>query len=337
MRISDEFFHLLRAALLGQYAGDLAQLSSIDENGWKRIASLAREQSISGLIGDAVSSLPEEAGIPDNLFYYFVTEREKAAMEGRRMAAASKAVSSLFANGGLHPVLMKGPATAAYYPHPELRTYGDIDLYFSKDEFIGARALVAKEADVTDAGDGSFHFKMEGVDVDVHRKYFDLHRPEKDLPDISSPEASIIMLSAHGMKHACGTGIGLRQICDVAMAYRSLEGRFAPQRLEAALRSSGMFKWQRLLCSFIINRLGIQVPCPGGKTVSDSALLKIVEEGGNFGHYAEGRGEAYGKSAFKRKADTLRRFIKRMPFSLRYAPGETLRTMLSLSGGNLHL
>ena len=60
MRISDEFFHLLRAALLGQYAGDMAQLSSIDEDGWKRIASLAREQSISGLIGDAVSGTMRE-------------------------------------------------------------------------------------------------------------------------------------------------------------------------------------------------------------------------------------------------------------------------------------
>ncbi len=334
MVLSEAFLLLLRAALKEQFTEDTTPLSSLGETEWKGIATIAIEQSVSGLIGDAVTSIPEETAIPDNILYYFISEKEKAAMIGRRMALLAKNVSSLFRENGLHPILMKGPATAAYYPHPELRSYGDIDLYFTKDEFDEARALAAKESVVTDAGDGSFHFNMEGVDVDVHRSYFDLHMSDSDLPEISSPEASIIMLSAHAMKHACGTGLGLRQICDVAMAFKYWEGRYDPDRLEAALRTSGMVKWQTLLSSFIINRLGIEVFCPGGRTISDIPLLKIVEEGGNFGHHASGRMEAFGKSTAKRKADTVKRFLKRLPFSLKYAPSETLRNVASLTVGN---
>ena len=339
MRLSEEFMILFRAALLGGNPGeeDMKVLSSAGEEDWKKVAAIAREQNVTGLVGDVVQRLPETINIPEDIFLYLLAEREKTALQGRRMAVLAAAIIQNLKDAGLNPILMKGPATAAFYPKPELRSYGDIDLYFTKDEFEKARDI-AKSADgFSLSGDGSFHFKKDDVDVDVHDRYFDLHVSEDKLPQVPSAEATLLMLSAHALKHACGTGVGIRQITDYAMACDALKGEYDPERLDEAFRKAGMTKWQTLLCSFIINVLGIQLPCPGGKTVSEEPLLKIIEEGGNFGHHAAGRGEVYGKSTAKRKMDTFRRFLRRLPFSIKYAPKETLSTMLSLLGGNLHI
>ena len=336
MRLSDEFFRLLRIALIPGVSAeaDLSLIASLDEDGWRRIAACAKEQSITGMLGYSFESLPENTRIPDDVLYYLLSEQEITARAGRKKLAVSKAVKEYFEVKGLHPLIMKGPTTAAFYPEPLMRSYGDIDLYFPGDEFKDARSLASDKTEIEDAGDGSFHFKWEDVDVDVHSRYFDLHRPDKDLPAVPSPEATVLMLSAHAMKHACGAGIGIRQICDVAMACKALEDKLDAKRLDEALWKAGMAKWQTLLSSFIINRLGIKTPLPEGKTIPDTHLLKVVEEGGNFGHHAAGRSKAYGKSEAGRKLDTVKRFLKRLPFSLKYAPGETLRTVASLTVGN---
>lgn len=336
MRLSDEFFRLLRMALSPGISAkaDSSSLASLDEDCWRMIAACAKEQSVTGMLGYALESLPENTKIPDDVLYYLLSEQEVTARAGRKKQVVSKSVTDYFEKKGLHPIIMKGPATAAFYPEPLMRSFGDIDLYFPGNEFREARNIASGMTVIEDAGDGSFHFKWEDVDVDVHSRYFDIHRPDKDLPTVPSPEATILMLSAHAMKHACGTGIGIRQICDVAMAFRSLEGRYDVKCLREALRKAGMGRWQTLLSSFIINKLGIQAPLPEGKTIPDTPLLNIVEEGGNFGHHAAGRSKAYGKSKTGRKLDTVKRFLKRLPFSLEYAPFETLRTIASLTVGN---
>lgn len=339
MKLSKEFLVLLNTALSGSApeGGGISILTSAKTDDWQKIAAISREQNVTGLVGDAVTNLPEEIQIPENVFLYFLAEKEKCAIRGRGMASVADSVIRVFEDAGLNPILMKGPSTAAFYPRPELRSYGDIDLFFIPDEFNKAREIAQSEKDFIVASDGSFHFKKGDVDVDVHDRYFDLRVSEEKLPSVPSAEATLLMLSAHALKHACGTGVGIRQIADYAMACEALKGRYDPGQLDTAFRNAGMVKWQTLLSSFIINVLGIQIPCPGGDTVPVAPLLKIVEKGGNFGHHAAGRGAVYGKSAARRKMDTLLRFLGRLPFSLRYAPGETLKTMLTLSGGNLHI
>ena len=339
MKLSKEFLVLLNAALSGNTSegGVMDILTYASPEEWQKITAISREQNVTGLVGDAVTNLPEKIAIPENVFLYFLAEKEKCAIQGRRMAAIAKSIINGFNEKGLNPILLKGPATAAFYPKPELRSYGDIDLFFNRDEFHKARDIAKSETGFILASDSSFHFKKDDVDVDVHDRYFDLHVSEDKLPQVPSAEATLLMLSAHALKHACGTGVGIRQITDYAMACDALKGEYDPERLDEAFRKAGMTKWQTLLCSFIINVLGIQIPCPGGKTVSEEPLLKIIEEGGNFGHHAVGRGEVYGKSTAKRKMDTFRRFLGRLPFSIKYAPKETFSTMLSLLGGNLHI
>ena len=60
----------------------------------------------------------------------------------------------------------------------------------------------------------------------------------------------------------------------------------------------------------------------------------MVLEGGNFGHFATARPEELAADDRRRKLNTFRRFLRRLPFSLRYAPRETFATIWALTKGN---
>ena len=110
--------------------------------------------------------------------------------------------------------------------------------------------------------DGAFWYKYKGVTVEHHPAFYDC-RCQFPSIDVKSPEATLLMLSAHILKHALGKGIGLKQICDYFVARRSLN--YDPVLLERLTAKAGLRKWQRLLDSF------------------GPALRRIVATEGNFG------------------------------------------------------
>lgn len=326
--LEETFFELIRAGLHGEPAR-LSKVLTLKD--WGGLLTLAKRQSVMGLLYRGVSFLPEGFRLPEPVLFRLVAEADQVERRGAALKSVADDLTDRLSSAGLHPVLMKGPVVAAYYPVPQQREYGDIDLYLAPDEFAAAPKVL--EVPFTQAPDGSIHYEWKGVDVDQHRRYFDLHVPARRLPAPGTPEATLLMLSAHAMKHAVGTGVGLRQCIDMAVAYEHLGPEVSPEHLESVFRDSGTLKWNRLLSAFIEKYLDFHPSFGGGKTNPDP-LLQIVREGGNFGHHAHGRLEAMGKPALRRKADTAWRFLKRLPFSLRYAAGETLRSVFSLAEGN---
>ena len=234
-------------------------------------------------------------------------------------------------SAGLHPQVLKGPVTAGYYPRPAFREYGDVDLYLPAGELP---TLAATVPEGVRKPDGSFHFEQEGVDVDVHPNWLDLPYAAKGLPAWPAPEAQLLMLSAHILKHATGAGVGLRQVVDMAAAYRKLD--YSPDALKALYKSLHLERWNRLLCSFLARYLDTPNRLYPEDRLSPEPLMRIIREGGNFGHHAASRSRALSRSAVLRKADTALCFLRRLPFSLRYGPRLAFSAFSTLVKGNLH-
>ena len=328
--LKQALFALLRCAL--ECPPDLCGLEDLTSSQWESLYEIARQQSVHGLLYQGVSKLAF-AGIPDSLAIKLMLESGRVEHRSRQVEAESARLSEALMRQGFHPILMKGPAVAAFYPCPELRVSGDLDFYFPAGEFMEVKTFFADSGYVVEqTPDGSF-FCRGDVDVDVHRRYFDLHVREDVLPEVPTPEATLLMLSAHILKHAMGPGVGLRQICDMAMAYRALDGVLDKDRLEEVYKRTGLLKWNAILGGYIEARLGIR-PVPDGSGDWD-VLERIVFEGGNFGHFAHGRDHALRGGTTGRKFDTALRFVKKAPFALKYAPREYLIYIRSLLKGNL--
>jgi len=342
------FFALLRSGLYERPLSEEEQavVSRLQPADWTALVRLARRQTVTGLLYRAVNFLPESTALSGDLILDLMAYAGGLERENRRKTAVMEALLADYTLAGLHPVVMKGATVAAYYVHPELRYSGDIDLYFPPEEFERACRLIDG---CSKASDGTVHFRRDNVDIDLHDRYFDLHCAAGKLPAVGTPEATVLMLSAHILKHAVGAGIGIRQLCDLAMAWQALRRPSAeadigikPAAMQEVFRRTGILRWNRLLFSFLEDYLGLSDSPLADQRVCSDPLLEVILEGGNFGHFAAARTAALQAGASgeraatrRRKRNTLSRFIHRLPFSLRYAPRETFATMWNLVRGNL--
>lgn len=323
--------------------GSAPDWNTFTEQDWQAILDLARKQTVTGLLFRGVAKLPAEIQVPDSLVFPLMQEADKVRKQSRLVARTAAEVVSFFEGRSLHPVVLKGPSVAAFYPEPDLRESGDIDVYFTEKEFGKSvhciRERLQKEGQsesLTILPDGSVHFKWNGIDIDQHTKYFDLSDDPATLPTVPSPEATLLMLSAHILKHCMGTGIGLRQLCDMAMAYQTLP--YDRDRLLLCYEATGTGEWNKLLASFLVRYLGVSrtpYTAEDAGLPNPEPLLKIILSGGNFGHHEATREKALQASPQQRKLDTARRFLGRLPFSLKYAPRQLISYLKELVGGNL--
>ena len=320
----DIFFSLLRSGLWGSGPADLAG----EEPDWEGIFTLARRQAVFGLVFRGASMLPENQMPPMPERMKLMVEAGKVEKQAGKVKGTAREVVATLTEAGFSPLVFKGPAVGKYYREPELRTSGDVDVWVPQRLEAAADLFRDKGLAVMKEADGAFRFAMDGVTVELHRRYYDLHVSPGKLPVVPSACAELLMLSSHILKHAIGVGIGLKQFCDMAMAFSALDGKYDQEELGTCIRKCGLRRWNDLLCSFLAEFLGSPAETlPAYRTVSASPLLRIVMEGGNFGQHADG---------FRlSKSYTVRRFLGRLPFSLRISPRETFGTLLDLTKGNL--
>ena len=297
------------------------QIPVMDDAEWKAVLDAACKQAVTGLVYAGLNTLDGTYHVPSDTAFLLVALMERTEQKARKLESVSKALMERLEQEGWHPVLMKGPSIACLYPQPYIRESGDIDLYIPHGEW---EAFISGHKEVGNAPDGSLQWTEEGIPVDLHPNYFDLHLPESKLPPVPSAEATLLMLSVHILKHCMTSGIGLKQLCDMAVAYNRLE--YDRQALIQYYKQTGTLSWNRLLAAFLARHYkGTNLPFDVDSLPSPRPLEKIVFSGGNFGQYASGRRKRLEGSAGSRKIDTALRMLGRLPFSLKYAPGEWFR------------
>ena len=229
--VTQAFFSLLRCGLWGREPEN-PEIFDMDAAGWEKIYRESRRQTVTGIVYDGLSRIPETFLPDDGLMSVWAAAVFGIESKSRKMEKAVAAVAGDFRKLGLHPVLLKGQAAAALYREPALRESGDIDLYFAdREEWHEAVGNVRKTGSpVRMSADGSCHYEYEGIVVELHREMIDIcnpfrHKWLKELEpefgfdvaeiggcsvDTPSPELNMLLMSSHIMKHAFGRGVGLR-------------------------------------------------------------------------------------------------------------------------------
>ena len=214
------FLEILRSGLWGL---DLSLPDVASSPGWDTVLALGREQAVMGLLLRGIAQLPEDQRPSGPLAPLLQAWETAFARANARYAHVQGALLKRLSEAGLHPVVQKGTEAAKYYSDPSIRQVGDIDLYLPGDEFRRARALFP---DARRASDGAVVFALDGVTVELHPRYYDIHLPASKLPAVGSPCGEVLLLSSHIFKHAMGPGIGCKQLCDLAVAMTRLECRY---------------------------------------------------------------------------------------------------------------
>lgn len=301
---------LLKAGLWGKRSEELEGFPLSAER-WKEVFELARRQTVTGIVYQGITMLPEEMMPPQPLLIRWVAEVDRIEANNQQMERALKELLSMYRVHDIHPIVMKGQGTAAMYDISTLRECGDIDLYFINDkESERARNLLHTKGITYEVhADRSMCYTWMGIEVEHHTELVDLHRPKNRMYaaqlineqgyipmttaggteiEVASPLINMLMQSTHILKHALGKGIGLRQLCDMARTYHYLQGKINQTTLHEIYAAVGLQRWNELLHAFLTQHLGLPhqlQPYKSLQQVDTTPLLRIIEKGGNFGQH----------------------------------------------------
>ena len=294
--VLEAFLKMLRNALWNRPIEGWKKLSPKQ---WKELVALAKAHTLAGTLSDALNSLPEDCDAPSEVLEPWLVEvqrtEEAYALHSKIVGMQRRA----WEERGLKALLLKGLDSAAMYSVPEHRTCGDIDWYFgSAEDWKTANEIAAGNGCKLEMdSDGDVHYTLSGVVVEHHRRWNDASsaRARRVIDALSpeTPEAQLIMRNVHILKHAMVGGIGLRQLCDLAMAYRHYDGQYDPASLTGKLREAGLGKWNGLLNAFLVQVIGCEYIDKDDKVPAADLewLVRAVLDDGNFGRGRQSGGD----------------------------------------------
>ena len=273
-----QYFALLRAAL---WDAPLCIDGPID---WKAVMQIAEFHGNSVLLSDLAAQMDDDEPSPQ------MFSRMQAAMRGNlmhQMDLKKILVSALkvLRQHNIEPVVLKGFGLAMFYPNPNLRQFGDIDLFVGLENFHEACKLLRTipggynwgeevdlgkhyniefghhpmeihrvSADVEDAKEAEIYAAMERDGLSENVQRVDYEGLELTIP---SKEFMAFFTFFHAWHHFLTTGVGWRQISDVAMTLHAYHGQLDCGKLRQWLVDMRLLKPWQAFGYLMVEQLGL--------------------------------------------------------------------------------
>lgn len=262
MRDQEIIFRLIRGALDGQppYLGT----TPIETSQWWTLFRLAQRGHVAALTSLTIANLdiPRDVKIP------WLAEREKAASWYRYQLEVQQDVIRVMERRLIDTLVLKGSTLAQYYPQPELREFGDVDLYFyaRHDE---ADNIARRELGVTILDNSPHHTKydLRGVTVESHRDFLNRRYPrsnrslEASLKKMApSANFEVLYLMRHLATHFASGRITLRDITDFYLTSHTHHSDVNWPVVQDLVKRSGMLPFAAALCTIVEKRFDYRIP-----------------------------------------------------------------------------
>lgn len=350
MSIQDLFLSLLRCALWGSEQDvDVANFSCKD---FGSVVKMAKSQTVLGMVANEVLKTSSLSSL--------LADEDKAGL--KRFVMSNLATGQMLNNALLNivqelrkheidPVLLKGQGIAKYYPVPELRQCGDIDIYVGQEKFTKACEVIGAMSTPEDhQGDipslKHFHTRIGNAFIEIHR-YTDVYYPKRlnrvyqkisddgmssglvplDFSGVSvlSPSVNfnVFFIFNHFWHHFIADGVGLRQICDWVLLLHHNYGKIDLQYLESVLNQMGLMKQWKVFGCIAVDVLGLprkEMPFYDNQYQKLSVkVLDLIMLEGNFGKenlkgYKRPEGYVAGKwYSFRKRAKRNLRVLRLFP------------------------
>lgn len=327
----------------------------LTEEQWQQLIETAAKQGVVTLMFDGIKQLPPDLLPPENLLNYWqqiVKETEKTYMQHVRTLNYLFIRLQLEAN--LHPVLLKGLALASYYPIPSHRECGDIDVFFDGEaEAERANKLVESWGMPVKRGEkGESLFNLNNTIIEFHAHLLQSNHPligkkthealttalnsktgtyERNIEGspvrVLTPAYNNLLLATHSLKHVTNEGIGLKQLCDVAMFLKGEHDQLNTTELRVLLQQWKVEDWANLTYVFCAKRLALPkslLPYPiEQRKYKTERLWEEVWNTGNFGK-KDSLDPNRPSGLMAGKLFTAERLYRNAFKFARYAPGEIL-------------
>lgn len=302
------FFELLR---VGLWDADIEPFATKPK--WKEIYEWAKKQSVIAVIQDGMQKLPN-GYVPTNVLLSWLKLSVGIERANTRHNADLCRLVGFFDCKGIKTRLMKGQGCANFYPHPEHRQPGDIDLFVGDKQYEKAKQLIEKAGIVIKSeGMCDAHFLWGQTPVEMHRMeaFFYNKSLNKRLQTIFrkeewsetqvveigaqqiklfNPTFNVFYIFIHLYHHFMQTGIGLRQVCDWMLVMKASEEDIDWNRLHEYIMSTGTLRAWNAFYGLTVEHLGqhlhnVPVWMSAYSSHDVRFLLNDIMRSGNFGKH----------------------------------------------------
>lgn len=319
MRQTDIFLELIR---LGLWKEAEYKPFEIQPN-WKTILKIAKEQSMIAIVFDGIkkiskSFMPQKREL---LQWYALVVCIENSNEQHDKDLCS--LTAYCQSKNIDYRLMKGQGCASFYPQPNHRQCGDIDLFVGEEQYnIAKHAIIQANITIEKEGICDAHFLWGETQIELHKIeafFYDksinsnlqtIFRKEEWLEpqaievgnqqiQLFNPTFNVFYIFIHLYHHFLQIGIGLRQICDWMLIMKSLEEKIDWDRIHEYLKSIECISAWKAFYGLTVEYMGQHlnnVPVWMSEYSKDDVqfVLKDIMSVGNFGKY----GSSFQKRSF---------------------------------------
>lgn len=311
-RIQETYLELLKAAIWDSKELTSEEVRELGSERVNEVIRLATFQGTGPLVYDQLLKL-KDIEIPDALRIKMKQQCMMSMVQQNTMMPILTNAWTALVQADIHPVLLKGFALAQYYPQPYLRQWGDIDLYVGQKNYHkGCEVLRGVFPDATHPEEENedfkhFNFEFGNTMLEMHRismefahprdrRYYEQLEEEcltKDGPSyevvglsITTPEDTfnVFFVFLHAWHHFEGTGMNIKQLCDIAVLLHAKRDVLDRGRLKEMLTKLHVMEVWLLIMYIIVQHLGLlQEEAPfyteQCKQRAEMLFERILEEG----------------------------------------------------------
>lgn len=288
---------------------------------YARVIAVAESHKVMALLHPVL----EHAGLQESIWKIVDRKGEQTVRQSYRLLMLSRYVIGLLKENGIDAILLKGCGTAAWYPVPELRKSGDIDLLFkSEDETRKALQILAQQGFVTTEDQPANHHivceSRDSVSLELHMSLaepFDSEKTNRFLADcqkeyfahrrvvdcmgvafeLTSDGYHAFYLLLHMLQHYVRAGFGVKLLCDWVVFWESPLSEEEKKIFLRLTQESGTFGFAVMMTRVCVKYLGLRekqvefLMQAEPKDVSDltEELMAEIFEAEEFGHSSKDR------------------------------------------------
>ena len=301
------FLALLRTALHG---GNAVLPDGID---WPALLGLARRHQVFPLILEAAW---QNAELPEPLLSSARMMSMNLVMRQAQRTSVFLMLYKSLAEQGLCPLILKGFVCRSLYPDPDSRPSNDEDLLIEPAAFPAVHAaLLAQglscecEAPTADMHEITYtapylrielHLSLFPADSlaygdlnalfpSVHERAVDFNADGVTVRTLS-PTDHLLYLIGHAFKHFLHSGVGIRQVCDIAVFAEHFKTEIDWARIRRSCDSVRMSGFAAAVFAIASRHLGFAVPAAFADIKTDEGpMLRDMLSGGVYGATEENR------------------------------------------------
>lgn len=226
-------------------------------------------QEVSALIYSALKSKQALSSEIDKEWKKYLTPR-LAKSHGVFITHAE--ITRLFSDAGVRFVIIKGVASASYYPEPLSRIMGDTDVLVKIEDIDRASGILIENGYSLKSKSEDYHIEFSKKNMTV-----ELHKSVKGIPEIGNVKTQLeellssifdsardidtvfgkvripsvfhhgLIMLLHMQAHFESVGMGLRHLCDWAVFVNKLSDNEFKEIFEDKLKSVGLWRFARII------------------------------------------------------------------------------------------